>query len=200
MESNNLKHLSMEEPTYWPSDRNKLFNLVDFCVTRGIPQDFAVAKLYFDLSSDHSPVLITLTAHMLNKEKQPSLSNRHINWDDFRLFINERLTLNVSLKTEEDVEAAVKFFSDAIQCTGWNAMSEHTETLKACHCLILIKQKIEGTKKADSFETGEHPKAKDYLTQHRSSKNSSITTKITASKHSCKVLHQQNPLTIPCGR
>jgi hypothetical protein len=55
MERNNLKHLSMGEPTYWPFDRNKLPDLVDFCVTKGILQDFAEAKSCFDLSSDHSP-------------------------------------------------------------------------------------------------------------------------------------------------
>jgi hypothetical protein len=97
IERNNLKHLSAGEPTYWPSDRNKLPDLVDFC----IPQDFAVAKSCFDLSSDHSPVLITLTAHALNQKKQASLSNRHTNWDDFRHLINQRLTLNVSVNTEE---------------------------------------------------------------------------------------------------
>jgi hypothetical protein len=35
--------------------------------------------------------------------------------DDFRHLINQRLTLNVSLKTEEDIEAAVKFFNDTVQ-------------------------------------------------------------------------------------
>jgi hypothetical protein len=75
--------------------------------------------------------LITLTSHALNQEKQPSLSKRHINWDDFRHFINQRLTLNVSLKTEEDIEAAVKFFNDTIQWAGWNATPEHTDTFKA---------------------------------------------------------------------
>jgi hypothetical protein len=44
MERNNLKHLSTWEPTYWPSDKNNLPDLVDFCVTKGIPQDFAEAK------------------------------------------------------------------------------------------------------------------------------------------------------------
>jgi hypothetical protein len=58
-EDANLR-LSMAEPTYWPSDRNKLSDLVDFCVTKGIPQDFAVAKSCFDLYSDLSPVLMTL--------------------------------------------------------------------------------------------------------------------------------------------
>jgi hypothetical protein len=87
---------------------------VDLCVTKGISHDFSVAKSCCDLSSDHSPVLITLTAHALNQEKQRSLSNTHTNWDDFRHIINQRLTLNVSLKTEEDIEAAVKFFSDTV--------------------------------------------------------------------------------------
>jgi hypothetical protein len=86
---------------------------------------------------------LTLTAHALNKEKQPILSNRHTNWDDFRRLINKRLTLNVSLKTEENVEAVVKFFNDIIHWTGWNAMPEHTAILKAYDCPILIKQKIE---------------------------------------------------------
>jgi hypothetical protein len=112
MKINNLKHLSMGEPTYWPSDRNKLSDLMDFCVTKGISQDFTLAKSCFDLSSIHSPVLITLTEHALNQEKQPSLSNIHSNSDGFRHLINQRLTLNVSLKTEEDVEAVVKFFNE----------------------------------------------------------------------------------------
>jgi hypothetical protein len=137
-----LKTPSTGEPTYWPSDRNKLPDLVDFCVTEGISQDFTVAKSSFDLSSGHSLVLITPTSHALNQEKQQSLSDIHTNWDDFRHLINQRLTLNVSLKTEEDIEAAVKFFNDTLQCAGWNATPEHTATLKTYDCPILIKQKI----------------------------------------------------------
>jgi hypothetical protein len=70
MERNNLKHPSTGEPTYWPSDRIKLPDLVDFCDTKHIPQDFA---------SNHFQVLITLTACALNQEKQPNLNNRHKN-------------------------------------------------------------------------------------------------------------------------
>jgi hypothetical protein len=99
---------------------------MDFSVTKGVPKDFAVAKSCFDLSSDHSSVLITLEAHALKKEKQPSLNNRHTNWDDFRQLIKEILTLNVSFKTEKDIEAAVKFINDTIQWAGWNATPEHT--------------------------------------------------------------------------
>jgi hypothetical protein len=44
--------------------------------------------------------------------------NRHTNLDDFRCLGNERLTLNITLKTEKDLEAAAKFFNDTIQYTG----------------------------------------------------------------------------------
>jgi hypothetical protein len=145
--------------------------------------------------------LITLKAYELNQEKQLSLKNRHTSWDNFRHFINCSLTLNISLKTEEDIEAAVKFvniffsfkgneedteaavkfFNDTIQWAGWNAMPEHTDSLKTY-----------------SIEMGtnyEHLRTKYCLAQHhRNSNNSSITAKMIASKHSFKVLHQQNPL------
>jgi hypothetical protein len=137
MERNNVKHLSMGEPTYWPSDRNKLPDLLDFC---------AAKESCFDLSTNHSPVLITLKAQALNEEKYPSLSIRHTNWDDFRHLINQRLTLHVSLKTEEDIEEAAKFF-DTIQWAGWNATPEHTDTLKTYDCPKLIKQKNRRKKK-----------------------------------------------------
>jgi hypothetical protein len=38
------KHLYTGEPTYWLSDRNKLPDVVDFFVTKGIPQNFALEK------------------------------------------------------------------------------------------------------------------------------------------------------------
>jgi hypothetical protein len=111
---------------------------VDFCITDDIPQDFALAKLCFDPSSYHSPVLITLTAHALNQEKQPSLSNIHTNWDDFRNLINGILILIVSLKTKAHIEAVVIFFKDTIQWAGWNAMLEHTDTLKTYNWAIYM--------------------------------------------------------------
>jgi hypothetical protein len=68
-------------------------------------------------------------------------SDRHTNWDDFRCLTNERLILDIPLKTEEDIEAM--FINDTVQCAGWNAVPEHKKTLKAYNCPITIKQKIE---------------------------------------------------------
>jgi hypothetical protein len=58
-----------------------------------------------------------------------------------RHLINQRLTLNVSLQTEEDIEAPVKFFNDTVQWAGWNTTPQDTDTLKTYDCPILIKQK-----------------------------------------------------------
>jgi hypothetical protein len=101
MEGNNWKHLPAREPT---SDRNKLSHLVNFCVAKGIAQDFTVVKSYFDLTSDYSPIVITLTADVLNEEKDPILCNRHTNWDAFRCLVNERFTLHIPLKPRKTLK------------------------------------------------------------------------------------------------
>jgi hypothetical protein len=44
--------------------------------------------------------------------------------------------LDVSLKTEEDIETATKFFNDTIQWAAWKATPEHTNTLRTYDCPI----------------------------------------------------------------
>jgi hypothetical protein len=63
-------------------------------------------------------------------------------WDAFRHLINERLLLKVPLKTDSDIEAAIKNFNDIIQWAGWTTTPEDTEARQAYDCHILIKQKM----------------------------------------------------------
>jgi hypothetical protein len=115
---------------------------MDFCVTKGIPSDFAVAQSCLDLSSDHSPVLVTLTTHAINQEKQPSLSYRRTNWAYFSHLIQQRLTLKIPLKAEADIEVAVKSFNDTVQWAGWKATPKLPAVSRIHDCTITIKQKI----------------------------------------------------------
>jgi hypothetical protein len=142
MEQLNLHNFSTGEPANWPSDRNKLPDLLDFCVIKGIPHDFAFSKSCFELSSDHSPVLISLNLRALHQESQPTLCNRKTNWDYFRHLITMNLTLHVPLKTEAQIEDAVKHFTDLIQWAGWTATPETTCTTSSSDCPIFIKQKL----------------------------------------------------------
>jgi hypothetical protein len=116
LESNNFRHLS-REPTYWPTDRNKLPDLVEFCVIKGIPRNFADTKSCLEISSNHSPLLVTLLIQAILRV-QPRLCNRVTDWDVFRHLLNERLLLNVPPKTDSDIQAAIKNFNDIIQWVG----------------------------------------------------------------------------------
>ena len=60
MRADNLTYVSTGEPTYWPSDRRKLPDLIDFGVVKGIPKNSIQAVSSFDLSSNHSLVVINI--------------------------------------------------------------------------------------------------------------------------------------------
>jgi hypothetical protein len=114
---------------------------VDFCVTKGIPCNFADAKSCLELSLDHSPVLVTLSIQAILRVPRPRLCNRKTDWDTFRHLINESLLLKVPLKTGSEIEESIKNFNDIIQWAGWTTTPEHTEARQAYDCPILIKQK-----------------------------------------------------------
>jgi hypothetical protein len=116
---------------------------VDFCVTKGIPCNFADAKSCLELSSDHSPVLVTLSTQAILRLTQPRLCNRKTDWDPLSHLINERLLLKAPLKTDSDIEAAIKNINDIIQWTGWTTTPEHTEARQTYNYPILIKKIIE---------------------------------------------------------
>jgi hypothetical protein len=121
---------------------NKIPDLVNFCITKGIPPVFAVAQSCLDLSSGHSTVLVTLTSHAINQDPQTSLSNRRTNWDYFSHLIHQQLILQVPLKTTDDAEAAVKFFNDTVQWASWKATPKLPAANRIHDCPITIKQKL----------------------------------------------------------
>jgi hypothetical protein len=83
MKNNNLKHLSTGHPTYWPSDSNKIPYLIDFCVTKEIATKKFTAESCLELTSDHTPILVTMFTHMLEKSKKPFLYSKYTDWNCF---------------------------------------------------------------------------------------------------------------------
>ena len=73
MKNNNLKQLATSKPTYWPSDPNKIPDLVDFCVTKETDTKQFTVESCLDPTSDHKPNLITIFTHIPRKSKKPSL-------------------------------------------------------------------------------------------------------------------------------
>lgn len=117
----NLTIHSSGEPTYWPTDPNKIPDLIDFCITKGIRNENVRCESCLDLSSDHSPVLITLSRQILKCAKPCFLHNKHTDWNQFRRLISSTLNLQIPLKSDEDISDAVEHFNSCIQSAAWQS-------------------------------------------------------------------------------
>ncbi|EFN60866.1 hypothetical protein EAG_16010, partial [Camponotus floridanus] len=56
--SKKINYLSTGQPTYWPINRRKVPDIIDFCITKGIAENYLRIDSYLDLSSDHSSIIV----------------------------------------------------------------------------------------------------------------------------------------------
>ncbi|CAB0036920.1 unnamed protein product [Trichogramma brassicae] len=98
--------VSTGEPTYWPTDRNKTPDLIDFAVISGLNSNDFYASSCFDLSSDHSPVLIHISSQLLNNQVKSPIFNKLTDWATYREHLNSLINCNIPLKTNTDIDAA----------------------------------------------------------------------------------------------
>lgn len=117
----NMECISTGESTYWPADPNKTPDLLDFYICKDIRQSYLHVQSSTDLSSDHTPTILTISSEIILKEETQKLSTRYTNWEVFRNYINESSVLNMPLKNAEQIEAAVEHFNNMIQSAAWNA-------------------------------------------------------------------------------
>jgi len=114
LSSNNLQIVSPSEPTYWPTSPSKLPDILDVFITSRIPPSHHTIHTLPDLSSDHSPVLLTLSEFPLRQSSPPSLIRGHVDWEAFRKELDNLLSLNISLKTPNELDDAVQLLTQSI--------------------------------------------------------------------------------------
>ena len=137
--------ISTGKPTYWPTDPNRLPDLLDFFVTKGFSNSYIFVEECLDLSSDHTPVTATISTLLIikkEKEKSPSLYNKKTNWDLFKIKVEEKLNLKLPLKTEEDIELAIEHFNKHIQDAAWISTPELDNQDTQINYPIEIKEKL----------------------------------------------------------
>jgi hypothetical protein len=115
IQQNNLNYLSTGEPTYCPTDANKIHDLLDFAITNGISDLHTIIESNLELESDHSAVTVTISANIIRKETPPTLCNRRTNWVQFQIYINEKNCLNIRLKEKQELKEAVEYMTKLIQ-------------------------------------------------------------------------------------
>lgn len=111
----NLNVASTGEPTYWPTDRSKIPDVLDFGVYKGF------AHSCLELSSDHSPVIINIRSQLTETERTPTLSNNKTNWSQFRSIVNDTISNDLQLKMETDIFEAVEHFNNCVQLSAWSS-------------------------------------------------------------------------------
>ena len=104
--TNNLNYLTIYEPTYWPTDTNKIPDLLDFFITKNISPRYIQINSSVELSSDHSPAIATVSSTIIENPPNGFIHNQFTNWQLFREVFNHSTSASISLKTNEDIEAA----------------------------------------------------------------------------------------------
>uniref|UniRef100_A0ABD2XS64 Endonuclease/exonuclease/phosphatase domain-containing protein n=1 Tax=Trichogramma kaykai TaxID=54128 RepID=A0ABD2XS64_9HYME len=128
--------ISTGEPTYWPSNPRKSPDLIDFAIARGIHKNKNItARTSLDLSSDHSPVIITIDAPL----KTTLRTRTKICWAKFKEIVPEKISCGVSICTVDDLENRIESFNAMLQ----SAVSAASTTTVLSHCHRKVSNQIE---------------------------------------------------------
>jgi hypothetical protein len=79
IQNNNYSIISTGTPTYWPTDGNKMPDLLDFFITNGISSNYISETTSYDLTSDHSPIIATISTSVMLRKPKPRLHNSKTN-------------------------------------------------------------------------------------------------------------------------
>ncbi len=141
--NNNLTTISTGEPTYWPTDPQKIPDLIDYFITKGISTNYLKVDSSLDLHSDHSPIILTISSTVILKEPSPVLCNKNTDWGIFRKVLDETIHLNIPLKTPENIDEGVEMFNLSIQKAAWKSTPFITsKAINPTAYPLHIKQKI----------------------------------------------------------
>uniref|UniRef100_A0A1B0CFJ6 Uncharacterized protein n=1 Tax=Lutzomyia longipalpis TaxID=7200 RepID=A0A1B0CFJ6_LUTLO len=114
MSTMKLEQMSTGSPTYWPSDRARKPDVLDFFVTNGLNKSQMLVESCIDLTSDHTPVIMWLSANAILRKQPYRLGQGKVNWEVFSDEMDERLSGGVRLKSSDDLEVAVEAFNIAV--------------------------------------------------------------------------------------
>ena len=146
--NSNLNVLSAGKPTYWPTGLNKLPDLLDFAVIKGINTTKLKITTSLELNSDHSPIIIKYTSKPILYNKTESLCNKTSNWQTFKELIENKINCNIPLKTPEHIEQAIVNMTEIIQEAAWTATTHEIKSRQSKIIPQVILDKIRGKRKA----------------------------------------------------
>ena len=126
LQKKNYSFLSTGSPTYWPTDHNNILDLLDLFITNGVSTTYVDIQANYDLTSDHIPIVATISTSVAVRQPPPRLHNSQTNWETYRKLVRDKANPAIKLKECEDVELATDNFISVLQ----HAAQEATPTRK----------------------------------------------------------------------
>lgn len=136
-----LSTYSSGQPTYWPSDINKIPDVLDFFIVKGVNQSYIRTYWSQDLSSDHSPVLLIISSFIIEDNKQSSIHNNKTDWKYFSEWLINNSTANLPLKSALDVNEAIEYVTRQLHQAAWYSTPE-IKQYKTTNIPQLIREKV----------------------------------------------------------
>lgn len=112
--------MSTGKPTYWPSDHQKIPDLIDFFICKNISANYVSLEEGFHMNSDHSSIILMLSQKILLKESHLTLVNKFTDWDSFALELDNIIDLQTPIKTQDQLDSEVNKYIVNIQQCAWN--------------------------------------------------------------------------------
>jgi hypothetical protein len=163
----NYSFLSTGSPTYWPTEENKIPDLLDFFITNGISTTYIDIQASYDLISDHTPIIATISTTVTVRQPPLRLHNSQTNWETYGKLVRNKANLAVKLKEREDVELATDNFIGVLQHATKEATPARNPQRPSNNIPSEIKRLVAAKRKARSTwqRTHTHQTTDEYLTK-----------------------------------
>lgn len=160
----NLESLSAGQPTYWPTDQNKIPDLLDFYITSGLSDKYFYLEPGNDLYSDHSVVEMYLSTNTILKKRQFKLYNKQTHWPTLSQYIETNINLKLPLKSHDDINHAVEELTKIIQEAGTYATPQLESKQKAeLYPATIVKKLKEKRRLRKNWQNNRSPETKKQL-------------------------------------
>jgi hypothetical protein len=128
-----------DKPTYWPTDPERIPDLIDFFVIKNISKTYIKIE-GFGLNSDHSPISLKISDKIITKDQTPVITNKHTDWHYFNYLLDININLSVQHKTADQIEKELNAFKIPIQEVAWNSTPVIKTKLKGLNFPKCIKK------------------------------------------------------------
>lgn len=161
---NGLDFISPRHPTYWPTDPRKIPDLLDFGICKNINRNSIHAEISYDLSSDHSPVIVRYYG-ITNVTRSPMCSSTfRTDWLKYKKYISSHIHTSPILQCEGDIDECVSDLTSLISSAAEHAKKKvHMKRMSYITNTEIERLLLDKRKLRREWQTSRSPAAKQRL-------------------------------------